>query len=272
MEKGLLCAVVSYPPTYYMRRVIKPDVWLRYNIFIKHHGAMINHDLRTMLLKQFLSEDVVYSVHFIRGWKQTEQLPELDNMLLQDLAIAQWFPKRRPGKGVTFGKNRAFIYQATDETMDLSKRFFNQIYDEEHYWMDQCQVANWAILGLEEEWSVYCLYDGYNKVPLYYVIIASGRDNHSLHMKGIWKSLYGTLKYKALNMKFPKGKAFYLLKQVVSYWNLADDAMVHVQLRQGLKSMLNNHGVNVHHIGKIPKTQGASVSGQFSANKLKEAQ
>lgn len=253
---------------YYPKRVIKPEVYVRFKLFLKHFSN-VPKDLQVLLMKH-LFERVVFArtepVRQILAWKQTEEVPVLDKMLLQDLAIAQWFSKN---KKVAPKGDKAFIYDATENTMALCRQFRHTVYQDEPYWLDQCQVANWAIQGLEQEWKVYCLFDAMEEVPLYYLILTPGTAD-MVEMKGIWRSLYGTLRYKQLGKEFPKGRAFYLLSEVISYRQLNPDAMVRVQLRVGLKKMLNKHGVCVQHVGKIPKTQGSSIPGQFPVLELLE--
>jgi hypothetical protein len=194
-------------------------------------------------------------------WRQTEPSPFWDGMLQQELAIADWCPKKR--KTQTSNTKKDFLCVMSRETEQLLEKNLALVVASQKYWKDQVQVALWANQILQEEWFVHVLYDKESMVPYYYFVLSIDDKSGRVEMKGIWKSLYGTLSLK----QYPHdSNAFTLLSWAFSEHGFFRNGKttVYVSARIGLERLLMKHGIKLCYVEKrIPKAQGASVIAQF---------
>lgn len=89
-----------------------------------------------------------------------------------------------------------------------------------------------------------------------------------IEMKGIWKSLQGTLVSQSEKDVYPPNvSAFDLLSWALKHHQVPTDTCIHVAARIGLEVMLRKHGICLKYVEKrIPKAQGASVLAFFVWN------
>jgi hypothetical protein len=224
--------------------------------------------LQKLIEERVPKKMMVYYNHqkcnFIYAWKQDKRnSPLLDSMLLQELCIAEWFPRKRPSALSKPGQSRAFRYETWKQTMQWCCEHYHDVYNEDvtKHWMDQCQVAKWAVTNLREDYHVYCLMDMTHQVPLYYLILHLDKITGQLTMKGMWKSLYGTLYHVHNKIDMFKGQGFTFFSCVITHKMTSEFVKQHinVDLRMGLKLMLESHNVKPQFVGTFSKAQGFSV-------------
>lgn len=175
---------------------------------------------------------------------------ELERMLQQELSIAKYKPSRG-----------TFLYVMSNETEALLPFAAKLAQEGNKEWKGQCQVALWANQTLLDNWHVNAYLDE-NGIPLYFFIVNCAKDR--VEMKGLWKSLYGTLHYKSLGKPFPKGHAFALMQTTFAHLNVFPGTMIHVTARASLEQLLARHDIQLNYIERrIPKRLGASVMAHF---------
>jgi hypothetical protein len=155
------------------------------------------------------------------------------NLFHQELALIENLPRN---------------FMTPNQIEKYEKPWINEL-QKTPIWKEQCQVIKWACKRVDPNWDINVLYDN-NQIPLYYFIV----DTKSRQMRGIWKSIVGTLSY--LNKYFPKGRAVELLKFGLSVFE--PGTIVHVSAREPLIRMLERNNIKLYLIDK-PKTQGGSV-------------
>lgn len=198
-------------------------------------------------------------------WRGNES-PTHESLLLQDLAIAQWFPQKRQNLGEyedpAARSERRLPAETVGQTRELIEGLCNTNACQSSYWLEQCQVAAWAIGNLEDEWFVHVMQNQKEETPLYYVIFNVQPDG--IYMKGIWKSLLGTLTYAARGEQPPRNLAFTLLRWA---YNQHMPFQIHVNFRLSFQRMLEKNNVAIQAIEKLPRhsgPQGRSIYGQFT--------
>lgn len=175
---------------------------------------------------------------------------ELETMLQQELAIAEY----KPSKG-------SLLYVMSNETEALLPLSTKLLEERNPEWKEQRQIALWANQILLDNWRVNAFLDE-DGIPLYFFIVNCAKDR--VEMKGLWKSLYGTLHYKSLGKPFPKGNAFALMQQTFAHLNVLPGRIVHVTARASLERLLKRHNIRLNYIERrFPKRQGAAVIAHF---------
>lgn len=184
------------------------------------------------------------------------------DLLNQELAIAEWCPKQR--KTLKKKEKEPFLYVTSRETERLLDVWYPAVTQHVSHWKDQVQVAHWANTNLLNAWTVNVLL--INECPAYYLVL-NLTDPKRPEMKGMWRSLYGTLKSLDSKTPVPRGQSFDLLKWALR--DVRDDMLIHVNARIGLENMLSKHNVKLCYVEKrIPKSQGASVFAHFKKSEI----
>lgn len=192
------------------------------------------------------------------------ETPDDFDQLTQEVAIADWCPKKK--KTTTASVKRDYLYVMTRETQCLLEEHYQEAVETVPHWKDQVQVAHWANQALLNSWKVHVLMDETNQFPLYYLILnVADADKGRIEMRGLWRSLYGTLKGIALKTDPLRGVAFSLLEWALEQHRIkTKPTTILVNARIGLERMLEKHTIKLQYVEKrIPKRQGASVHAQF---------
>jgi hypothetical protein len=145
-------------------------------------------------------------------------------------------------------------------TSKLEEQFMTL--QESPIWKDQLQIARWSLSNLEEGWHIFTL--GYGTLTAYISVIHVVDERH-IEMKGLWKSVVGTILCPVL----VRGLGFPFLQKCVRRLDLHPDCLAMVSARKGYITMFDKNNVQLQMIRPTKKVvQGSSVPAQFFVRDL----
>lgn len=184
------------------------------------------------------------------AYARLSEQPYWNTIVEYELKLALWFPNRRgiPLRGIPIGLPL--------EVVNAAQQAFPKL-QEQKYWKDQRQVAQWALSNALETWEIFLSYDPTDRLPsCFFVLNVEARE-----MKGIWRSLYGdALRRDTL----ARACAINLLRFAFTSVGYAPTEMIHVVARIGLKALFDKHKVPLQTTEVLSgRIQGASTMAQF---------
>lgn len=184
------------------------------------------------------------------AYARLSEQPYWNTIVEYELKLALWFPNRR---GIPL---RGIPIVLPLEVVNAAQQAFPKL-QEQKYWKDQRQVAQWALSNVLETWEIFLSYNPVDRLPLcFFVLNVEARE-----MKGIWRSLYGdTLRGDTLT----RASAINLLRFAFTSVGYAPTEMIHVVARIGLKALFDKYRVPLQTTEVLSgRIQGASTMAQF---------
>lgn len=182
-------------------------------------------------------------------WTDTNEY--WDNMLEQEHYLADYYPRNASYNEEVRAFRKREEKGLPQETRYMAKRQYHAIQALQG-WCDQRKVASWALNGLKEGWHIHVAHDEHN-IPLYYFILCVSNDKKSVEMKGLWRSIYGSLYNLSCGKDAVKGKAMDLVKWSLRQHKIISDATVTVSAQIGLVKLFRKNGFELPFTSPFPE-------------------
>lgn len=197
------------------------------------------------------------------------QKRRFENLLCQEVSICE-ASTRMGGRPKKKKSKQQLNITTTYATEVLLEKHHQEAAETVPYWRDMVEVARWANHALQNDWCVHVMYRTTTHgiiVPLAYVIL-NCTNAERIEMKGVWKSLWGTL-YSlkhSLSLQSSRTSVFDLLQWAMEQHDVQEGTTIYVMARIGLEKMLQKRaGIRLVYAGKkIPdNSRGQCVHAQF---------
>ncbi len=191
-----------------------------------------------------------------------------DDMLEQERFLADYYPRNPTDRPEPRPFRSSVAKYMSQEVMDAAVKQYHTV-QQLPGWRDQRKVANWALGILNDRWHIHVLHDADN-IPLYYFIMQV-IDENNIEMRGLWRSIYGSLYYLSHGKPVVKGLAMDLVKWAFKQHNISNDAHVDVNAQLGLVKLFDRNGIKLPFLAPFQTdVQGVSEWTFFTVSQLYE--